>query len=260
MQTLFQLALLGGAGAQPLLFTVGRQRDAQLIPGCQEDPDVFLVPGFQPSCAHEGNKKPSRTTTRHIPVRCRPFPREERAAVAAGDSCPTCFLSVEKLFDGTSQHGHILKPFDQISLEGQDVGEVLHQPQLRFLNVQQVWLLLGGTDSASIQGEAKLFGLTATTLKPATLSYDKLTLCRNLQSTGTLSFPSFSSTMWVRLCREIFSLQLHTVEQWISESLGIEAKKRRGSPAKSIMTGLADTRESARIKAFTSFSCLSRCC
>lgn len=112
MQTLFQLELLDGADAQPLLFTVGRQRDAELIPGCQEDPDVFLVPGFQPSCTHEGNKKPSRTSRRHILVRCRPFPREERAAVAAGDSCPTCVLSVEKLFDGTSQHGHILKLFD----------------------------------------------------------------------------------------------------------------------------------------------------
>lgn len=223
---------------------------------------MFLVPGFQTICAHEGNKKPSRTSTRHIPVRCRPYPREQRAAVAAGDSFPTCVLSVEKLSDGTSLHGHILKPFDQISLEGQDVGEVLHQPQLRFLNVHQVWLLLGGTDSASIQEEAKLFSSNATTLKPATLSYDAsaLTLCRKVQSTGTLSFPPFSSTMWVRLCREIFSLQLHTVEQWISESLGTEAKNRRGSPPKSIMTGLADTRESFWIKAFTSFSCLSRCC
>lgn len=165
MQTLFQSALLDGADAQSLLFTVGRQRDAELIPGCQEDPNVFLVPGFQPSCAHEGNKKPSRTSTRHmVPACCRPFPREQRAAVAAGDSCPTCVLSVEKLFDGTSQHGQILKPFDQISLEGQDVGEVLHQPQLRFLNekVQQVWLSLGSTDSASIQDEAKLFTYSET--------------------------------------------------------------------------------------------------
>lgn len=106
-----------------------------------------------------------------------------------------------------------------------------------------------------------MFSCSAATLKPATLSYDlaEFTLCRNLQSTGTLSFPSFSSTMWVRLCREILSLQLHTVEQWINESSGTEAKNREGSPTKSFMTGVSDTRESAQIRAFTSFSCLSRC-
>lgn len=106
-----------------------------------------------------------------------------------------------------------------------------------------------------------MFSCSAATLKPATLSYGlaAFTLCRNLQSTGMLSFPFFSSTMWVRLCREILSLQLHTVEQWISESWGTEAKNRQGSPTKSFMTGFSDTRESARIRAFTLFSCLSRC-
>lgn len=87
-----------------------------------------------------------------------------------------------------------------------------------------------------------------------------LTLCRNLQSTGRVSFPSFCSTMWVRLSRETFSLQLHTAEQWIRGFGGTEAKKRRGSPNKSFMIGLAEMRESARMNVFTSLSRLSKCC
>lgn len=51
------------------------------------------------------------------------------------ESLGTCVLSVEKLFNRASQLRDILKPFDQISLEGEDVGEVPHQPQLSFLKV-----------------------------------------------------------------------------------------------------------------------------
>ena len=87
-----------------------------------------------------------------------------------------------------------------------------------------------------------------------------LTLCRNLQSTGRVSLPSFCSTMWVRLSRDTFSLQLHTAELWIREFWGSEAKKKRGSPNMSFMIGLAEMRESARMNVFTSFSCLSKCC
>lgn len=156
------------------------------------------------------------------------------------DGPSTCVLRVEKLFDGAGQLGDVLEAFDQISVEGEDVGEVPHQPQLRFLKA----------------------GVKDVRLRPASSSCEAaaLTFCRNLQSTGTPSFPSFSSTMWVRLCREIFSLQLHTAEQWMGESLGTEAKNRRGSPTRSIMTGLAQTRESAWIREFTSFSCRFRCC
>lgn len=87
-----------------------------------------------------------------------------------------------------------------------------------------------------------------------------LTLCRNLQSTGRVSLPSFCSTMWVRLSRDTFSLQVHTAELWIREFWGSEAKKRRGSPNTSFMIGLAEMRESPRMNVFTSFSCLSKCC
>lgn len=87
-----------------------------------------------------------------------------------------------------------------------------------------------------------------------------LTLCRNLHSTGRVSLPSFCSTMWVRLSRDTFSLQLHTAEPWIREFWGSEAKKKRGSPKMSFMIGLAEMRESARMNVFTSFSCLSKCC
>lgn len=87
-----------------------------------------------------------------------------------------------------------------------------------------------------------------------------LTLCRNLQSTGRVSLPSFCSTIWVRVSRETFSLQLHTAELWIREFRGSEAKKRRGSPNTSFMIGLAEMRESARMNVFASFKCLSKCC
>lgn len=71
--------------------------------------------------------------------------------------------------------------------------------------------------------------------------------------------PSFCSTMWVRLIKDTFSLQLHTAEQWIRESEGSEAKKRRGLPNMSFMIGLAEIRESAWMNVLTSFSCLSKC-
>lgn len=92
------------------------------------------------------------------------------------------------------------------------------------------------------------------------LGHHSLTLCRNLQSTGRVSLPSFCTTMWVRLSRDTFSLQLHTALPWIREFGGTEDKKRRGSPNNSFMIGLAEMRESARMIAFTSLSCRSKCC
>lgn len=38
---------------QLVLFTISCQRHSELIPGCQEDLDVFLIPDFQRNCTHE---------------------------------------------------------------------------------------------------------------------------------------------------------------------------------------------------------------
>lgn len=121
-------AAAAAAPAQSLIFTVGRQRDPELVPGCQEDPDALVVPGSQAPCPHKENKRC------HVRARDISPPIPDRRHSRGGFS--TGVRSVEKLPDGASQLSHILKPFDQVSLEGQDVREVLHQPQLRFLRAQ----------------------------------------------------------------------------------------------------------------------------
>lgn len=55
-----QITTLGHGGVLNIqlvfVFTVSCQRHSELIPGCQEDLDVFLIPGFQRNCTHQVNK------------------------------------------------------------------------------------------------------------------------------------------------------------------------------------------------------------
>lgn len=93
----------------------------------------FLYQTFSPT-HREDKKKIMHAHKRfflHVANRRRHF--SDNREPAEMERLGTCVLSVEKLFNRCRQLRDILEPFDQISLEGEDVSEVPHQPQLRFL-------------------------------------------------------------------------------------------------------------------------------
>lgn len=82
----------------------------------------FLYQTFSPTAHIEEKKKKHHARARDV------FPPIMDRRQLFPDSPSTCVLRVKKLFDGAGQLGDVLKPFDQISVEGEDVREVPHQP------------------------------------------------------------------------------------------------------------------------------------